>query len=139
MEKKECCTPVYQGLVHGVAVYFGEDECRCFPVVDREGAKRPKIIIKQDCSADELLEAVYSVRGRYDLSRALGGLKPFDWGPVGSRNDCALLLGVKHKVSSPNNQAASQPEEAMNNAVTEETVPQEFIKVVQESSRILLE
>jgi len=98
----ETCThpaPVYAGMVHGVNVCFGERTTEGMPVGDRDGTERPYITIKIGCSSTELFEAVCRARGRYDIHRALDGLDPFEWGPIGTWQDAALVVRARPEAS----------------------------------------
>ena len=100
---EECmrpAAPVYAGLLHGVSVYFGDHQAEDFPVGDEAGTMRPGITVMAECGAGELFKAVCYVRGRYDLDRALDGLEPFNWGPVGTYEDVYHVLGKQVSTSA---------------------------------------
>lgn len=46
----------YIGVLHGVAVYFGESHQEYYPVADDSGTLRPMLQIERGCHKRELFE-----------------------------------------------------------------------------------
>lgn len=85
----------YVGVLHGVAVYFGESRQEFYPVADDSGTLRPRLQIERGCPRHELFKKVCHVRGRYDLGRALDKLAPFEWGDPGAWSDSHSFLSIQ--------------------------------------------
>jgi|GEM_PF-5705305 len=100
----ETCThpvaPILVGILHGVPVFVWESRATLLPCGDHEGLTGGlHLIIKRDCTSKELLEAVCYLSGRYDLDRALDGLKPIDWGTPGTWSDVHQIIEMVNSIS----------------------------------------
>jgi hypothetical protein len=92
--------PVSVGKLHGVPIAIGKEKSICMPVGDAEGTWGPSLVIPPDFDCRELFDTVCRIRGEFDLSRALRGHPPFNWGEPG------LWLNVHGVIAEIKSQAA---------------------------------